>query len=200
MYGLVISDRLWEIMKWPLIVVGLLFVIALWVGIFLGMRWLVRKIRQRLSKPEFVALAVWGIAIFALSLAATLVIVHRAVALAPSGHLTNHFLVVWAVTWGGSMLLVSILAGMFVFRRATPWQVVLTWPWLVGGAVGLAWMVGLSGQMDAGSKLCDAQANGSCDNAWGLGAILLSVAAALVLGGTFVFTATLRRMLPRLRR
>jgi hypothetical protein len=61
-------------------------------------------------------------------------------------------------------------------------------------------MVGLSGQMDAGSKLCDAPANGSCDNAWGLGAILLSVAAALVLGGTFVFTATLSRLLPRLRR
>lgn len=151
------------------------------------------------SEAEFIAYIAWLTATFAVSLAATLVIVHHATALHPKTELTTHFLAVWASTWGGSLLLLSILAGTFVFRRTTPWEVVLTWPWLVGLTVGIAYFAGLTGQMDAGSKLCDAPANGSCDTAWGLGAIALSLAAALTLGGTFITAATLRRLLPRLR-
>ena len=143
---------------------------------------------------------VWCAAVFALSLTATLIIVHRAVALPRSAKLETHFLVVWATTWGGSILGLTLLAGLLVFRRTTTWDVVLTWPWLVGGAVGLAYMIGLSGQMDGGSKLCDAPANGSCDTAWGLGAILLSLAAGIVLGGTFIAALSLRRLASHVRR
>lgn len=150
------------------------------------------------SEPEIIAYIAWLAATFAVSLAATLVIVHHATALHPKTQLTTHFLVVWAATWGGSLLLLSILAGLLAFRRTTPWEVILTWPWLVGLAVGIAYFGGLTGQMDAGSKLCDAPANGSCDTAWGLGAIALSLTAALALGGTFITAATLRRLLPRL--
>ncbi len=137
---------------------------------------------------------VWCATVFALSLTATLIIVHHAVALPRSARLETHFLAVWAITWGGSLLLLSILAGLLVFRRTTAWDVVLTWPWLVCGAVGLGYMFGLSGQMDAGSKLCDAPAGGSCDTAWGLGGILLSLVAGLVLGGTFVASLSVRRL------
>jgi len=151
------------------------------------------------SEREVIAYVAWLAVTFAVSLVATLVIVHHAIALPPKAELASHFLVVWASTWGGSLLLLSILAGALVFRRTTAWEVVLTWPWLVGLTVGIAYFAGLTGQMDAGSKLCNASANGSCDTAWGLGAIALSLAAALALGGTFITAATLRRLLPRLR-
>jgi len=152
------------------------------------------------SEPEIFAYIAWLVATFAVSLAATLVVVHRAISLHPRAELTIHFLIVWGATWGGSVLLLSILAGALVFRRATPWEVVLTWPWLAGLTVGVGYFAGLTGHMDGGSKLCDAPANGSCDTAWGLGAVVLSIAASLALGGTFIVTATLKRLLPRLRR
>jgi hypothetical protein len=138
--------------------------------------------------------------VFALTLTATLIIVHRALALPRSGRLSDHFLATWAATWGGSLLLLSIVAGLVVFQRSTPWEVVLTWPWLVGIAVGAGWMGGLTGQVDAGSRLCDAPANGSCDTAWGLGAAFISLAAGLVLGGSFIAAASLRRLAAHLRR
>jgi hypothetical protein len=50
------------------------------------------------------------------------------------------------------MVLLSLLAGGLVFRRHTPWVVILTWPWLVGLAVAVAYDSGLSGQMDGGSR------------------------------------------------
>lgn len=117
-----------------------------------------------MSEPEIIAFIVRLAATFAVSLAATLVIVHRAVAPPPKAELTVHFLVVWGATWGA--------------RSAQPRQQV---PQRRRGDEGAAerYFAGLTGQMDGGSKLCDASANGSCDNAWGLGAILLSLAAAL---------------------
>lgn len=56
-----------------------------------------------MSEPEIIAFIVWLAATFAVSLAATLVIVHRAVAPPPKAELTVHFLVVWGATWGGSL-------------------------------------------------------------------------------------------------
>jgi hypothetical protein len=65
---------------------------------------------------------------------------------------------------------------------------------LAGLAVGIGYFLGLARYMDGGSALCDAPPDGSCSTAWGVGADLLSVAAAVVLGGTFVTTATASRL------
>lgn len=197
MFALVISDRVWEILKWPVVVVGLAFVIGLFGGLAWGSFVLVRTLWRRLSRAEFASFALWMLVNFALALGATLVIVHRAVSLPVGGQLTEHFIVAWALEWGGAMLGASILGGLFVFRRSTSWQTLLTWPWLVGVMIGLAYMFGLSGQMDSGSRLCDAPAGSSCDNAWGLGAWLVGGLAAAVLGGTFVASAALARVLAR---
>lgn len=123
---------------------------------------------------------------FALSLAATLVIVHRAVSLHPKAELSDRFLTRWGVSFGASLLLLAVVAGLLVFRRATPWEVVLTWPWIAGLAVGLGYFIGLTGQMDGGSKLCDVAKNSSCDTSRGLGALLVTLAAGLALGGVFI--------------
>jgi hypothetical protein len=132
-----------------------------------------------------------------LSFAATLTIVHRSVRLPLGRTLSEHFLAGWAVTWGGSMLVLSVVAGVLVFRRATPWDVVLTWPWLVGPIVGFSSFIASTPHMESGSRLCDAPAGGSCDTSWGLGAMLLALAAAVTLGGTFVAVASLKRALLR---
>ena len=95
------------------------------------------------------------------------------------------------------MMVLSIAAGVLVFQRATPWHVVLTWPWLVGPVVGFASFIALTPHMDAGSSLCDAPAGGSCDTSWGFGAMLLALAAAVTLGGAFVAVASLKRALLR---
>jgi hypothetical protein len=197
MLALVISDRLWEIIKWPGLIVGLAFVVGLLGGTAWGSFVLVRSLWRRLSRREFATFVVWMVVNFALTLGATLAIVHRAVSLAVGERLSNDFLVVWAVEWGGPMVIAAVLAGLFVFRRSTSWQTLLTWPWLVGVVVGLAYLIGVSGTMDSGSKLCDAPTRSSCDNAWGLGAWLLGFVAAVVLGGTFVASASLARVLPR---
>jgi hypothetical protein len=151
------------------------------------------------SNGELIAFTLWAVAEFALALAATLAIVHRAVTLPHGNQLPTHFLIGWAVTWGGSMLGLSLLGGVLVFRRTAPWSVILTWPWLVGGAVLLAFMFGLSGQMDQGSRLCGNQIGG-CDLSWGFGGVIVGGVAALVLGGAFVATASLKRLLLRRRR
>ncbi len=193
----VVSDRLWSVIQWPVIVVGVLFVVGFYGALLYGMSRLIRHLWKRLPHPEVVAFGLWIVTIFAFSFASTLVIVHRGAALQRPAQLSTHFLVLWAAASVGSMLLVSVIAGAVVFGRTTPWDIVLTWPWLVGLAVGLAWFLGLTGQMDGSSKLCDAPANGSCDTAWGLGAVLLAAVAAVVFGGAFISTASLKRLLLR---
>ncbi|HZS31536.1 MAG TPA: hypothetical protein VFA37_09785 [Gaiellaceae bacterium] len=149
-----------------------------------------------MSNGELIAFVLWGVVEFALALSAILVIVHRAVALPHGSRLPTHFLIGWAVTWGGAMVGLSLLGGALVFRRTAPWDVVLTWPWLVGGAVFVAYMLGLSGQMDQGSRLCGNQPGG-CDLSWGFGGAIVGGAAAPVLGGTFAVGASLKRLLLR---
>lgn len=139
----------------------------------------------------------WLVAESALSLTATLLLVHRTVALPKGGTLSTHYFATWAVTWGGTMFVLAVIAGAFAFRRVTPWNVVLTWPWAVGPAVGIASFAALTGQMDGGSKLCTLPKGDSCDTSWGFGMILLSIAAAGVLGGTFIAVASLKRLLSR---
>lgn len=96
------------------------------------------------------------------------------------------------------MLVLSLVAGSVVFRRTAPWDVVLTWPWLIGVAVFLAYMFGLSGQMDQGSRLCGAQ-SGGCDLSWGFGGVVVAAAGAATLGSAFVAVASLKRLLLRRR-
>jgi hypothetical protein len=181
-----------EILKWPALVFGLAVVVGFLVGTAVGSFLLVRSLWRRLSRREFAAFSAWIVLTFALALAATLVAVHRAVSLASGEQLSSRYLMTWGLEWGGAMILAAILGGLFVFRRSTSWQTVLTWPWLVGLVVGLAYDIGLSGQMDAGSTLCNSP--NDCDTAWGLGAWLLGFVAAVVLGGVFVASATLTRL------
>ncbi len=189
-----IGDGVWEILEWPILIVGIALVVAFFVGTAWGSFVLVRMLWRRVSRREFAAFALWVLVAFALTLGATLSIVHRAVALPAGEQLSNRFLVAWALEWGAPMVVASVLGGLFVFRRSTPWKTLLTWPWLVGVVVGLGYVVGLSGQMDSGSKLCDAPPKSSCDDAWGLGAWLLGFGGAVLLGGIFIVSATLARV------
>ena len=150
------------------------------------------------SNGELIGFVLWLCGEFALALAATVVIVHRAVALPRGGRFPTHFLLDWAVTWGGSMFVLSLLAGALVFRRTAPWDVLLTWPWLSGVAVFLAYMFGLSGQMDEGSRLCGRQ-RGGCDLSFGFGGLVVGVAATVVLGGSFVASSSFKRLVLRRR-
>jgi hypothetical protein len=148
------------------------------------------------SNSELMGFLLWVVAEFALTLAATLVIVHRAVVLPKGAQLPSDFLVGWGATWGVPMLVLSALAGAVVLRRTAPWDVVLTWPWLIGIAVFFACEFGLGGQMDQGSRLCGQQ-SGGCDLSFGFGSALVGGAAAVVLGVTFVAAASLKRLLVR---
>jgi hypothetical protein len=177
------------------LVVAVAFLLALAGATAWGSFLLARKLWRRLQRPEFAAFGIWIAVTFALAVGATLTIVHHAIALPAGAQFSERFLITWTLEWGGSMVVTAFVGGVVVFRRSTAWQPVLTWPWLVGVAVGLGYMIGLSGQMDSGSKLCDAPAGGSCDDAWGLGAWVVGVLAAVVLGGTFVATASLTRIL-----
>jgi hypothetical protein len=154
---------------------------------------------QTISQREHILFACWCAAAFVLSLALTLAIVHRAVSSTPH-LLTSHYVEVWAAISGGSLALLAVLGGLIVFGRKTPWSVVALWPLLGGPLVAAGYLFGVSGQMDAGSALCEAPANGSCDTAWGIGAVAVAIFAAAVLGAVFTGTFALRRLVIRIRR
>jgi len=147
------------------------------------------------TNSQFVSFLVWLCAEFALSFAATLVIKHHALGLPVGATFSGHYLAAWAATWGASTLLLALLAGALVFRRSTPWDVVLVWPLLVGPVVGAAFYFALVDQMDQGSRMCGKQ--NSCDISWGFGAVVVSVAASIVLGAAFISTASLKRLVLR---
>jgi hypothetical protein len=140
----------------------------------------------------------WCAAVFGLSLAFTLAIVHRAVS-NPTHHLPSHYLVGWGVVAGASFVIVAVLGGLVVFPKQTPWHVALLWPLLSGPAVATGYFFGLTGQMESGSTLCDASANGSCDTAWGLGAVVIAIASAIILGTLFAAAFTTKRLATRIR-
>ena len=140
----------------------------------------------------------WCAALFGLSLAFTLAIVHRAVSNGAQ-RLPGHYLVGWGVAAGASFLFVAALGGLVVFPSRTPWHVALLWPLLSGPAVATGYFFGLTGQMESGSTLCDASANGSCDTAWGLGAVVVAIASAIVLGTLFAAAFTTKRLATRIR-
>jgi hypothetical protein len=75
---------------------------------------------------------------------------------------------------------------------------VALWPLLGGPVVAVGYFFGVSGQMKAGSALCDAPANGSCDTAWGFGAVAVAILAAAVLGVVFTGAFALRRLVLRI--
>jgi hypothetical protein len=145
------------------------------------------------QRPDLARLGCWYGVSFIVSLVATLAIVRAALA-HPSEHLSRHYLVVWATCSGGSLLLASLLGGLFALRRETPIRMAVPWSLLVGPAVAVGYLFGVSGQMDAGSALCDAPAAGSCDTEWGFGAVAIAVVAGLVLGAVFSAAFALRRL------
>jgi hypothetical protein len=140
----------------------------------------------------------WCAALFGLSLAFTLAIVHRAVSNG-APRLPGHYLVGWGVAAGASFLIVAVLGGLVVFPSRTPWHVALLWPLVSGPAVATGYFFGLTGQMESGSTLCDASASGSCDTAWGLGAVVVAIASAIVLGTLFAAAFTTKRLATRIR-
>lgn len=133
-----------------------------------------------------------------MSLAATVVLVRKAVVLPPHGQFGQRFLLDWVVAWPGTMLVLSVIAGGLVVRRGAPWRVVLAWPLLVGPTVGVGFLFALMPQMEPGSQLCHMSNGGSCDTMWGLGAAVMGVAALFALGGSFVAVASLKRLAFRL--
>jgi hypothetical protein len=152
--------------------------------------------REPIPYRDRLLFVVWCVGLFAVSLTATLAIVHRAVARAPHS-VATHYIVVWAATAGGLLVLLAILGGLLVFRPATRWKVVVCWPLLGGAVVASGYWFGIAGQMNSGSTLCPA--NNSCDISWGLGAAALAVASAIALAGLFAATFALRRLLGRVR-
>jgi hypothetical protein len=155
--------------------------------------------RHTVPQREHILFVCWCAAAFVLSLVLTLAVVHRAVSRAPHP-LPGHYIELWAAIVGLSLMLLAFLGGVIVFGRETPWTVVALWPLLGGPLVAVGYLLGVSGQMQAGSALCDAPANGSCDTAWGFGAIVVGIFAAVLLGVVFTGTFALRRLVIRIRR
>ena len=155
--------------------------------------------RHTVPQREHILFVCWCAAAFVLSLVLTLAVVHRAVSRAPH-LLPGHYVELWAAIAGLSLVLLAFLGGVIVFGRETPWSVVALWPLLGGALVAVGYLFGVSGQMDAGSALCTAPANGSCDTAWGIGALVVGVVAAAVLGVVFTGTFALRRLVIRICR
>ena len=85
----------------------------------------------------------WAGALVAITVASTAEIVRQAEARAPLD-LSNHYLARWAIVSAGSILLVSLLGGLLVFRRETKWEVAATWPLLGGIVVGAGSFITLS--------------------------------------------------------
>jgi hypothetical protein len=138
----------------------------------------------------------WCLTSLLVTVASTAVLVREAVRLPVHATLTAQYVVTWMSVWLGLLLLLSVVAGVVVFRRTTPWRVVLTWPWLVGPAVGFGFFIAVAPYADGPNRLCP-QVGGSCDTAWGMGAMFLSVLAACVVGGVFIAAATVWRWIGR---
>jgi hypothetical protein len=155
-----------------------------------------RRWVPNVSNGEIVRFAIWCGAVLAGGVAATATLVHAAKA-QPPGSESAGWLVHWAAYSGPLVVLVSTLGGFLVFRRATTWQVTATWPWLSGPIFASGYFLALSatGQTDAHSVLCDSTQ--PCDTSFGLGAVILAVAAGPPLGGLFIAAHALKRLVTR---
>jgi hypothetical protein len=152
-----------------------------------------------LSRRESTLLALWLTTNLVVSWKAVSIVIDRAVKLPPGAELSTHYVEVTGATVVAVLLVAAVVAGAVTFRRDAPWHLVLLWPWTVGLAIGIGADVGASPQMDGGSRLCDLPRGYSCDTSWGMGAMLLGIAAAIVLGGAFVLVASARRLFAHLR-
>jgi hypothetical protein len=151
------------------------------------------------ANAEVIRFGIWATLLLAVVVASNAVIVREAEARAPS-HLSSHYVALWGVACGGSLLFLSLLGGLLVFRGETKWEVATTWPFLGGILVGMGSFVTVSamGQTDPGSVSCTGTQ--PCDTAFGLGAALLSVAAAIPIGGLFIGAYGLKRLAAHPRR
>lgn len=152
----------------------------------------------RVPRRDRILFGGWCAAVFGLSLAFTLAIVHRAVS-NPTQRLPSHYLVGWGLAAGASFVIIAVLGGLVVFPSQTPWHVAFLWPLLSGPAVATGYFFGVMDQMESGSTLCNASATGSCDTAWGLGAVVIAIVAAIILGTFFAAGFTTKRLATRAR-
>jgi hypothetical protein len=139
---------------------------------------------------------VWCLLSGVVSFGATRALVDVAVALPPGDEINSDYLARWAIVTGGSLLALALIAGLVVFDRTAPWEVLLTWPWLVGFAIALGAYIALGDQMNGGSQLCEQPAGTSCDTAWGFGAMILGVGTGIVFGSVCLAAAAVRRLAP----
>jgi hypothetical protein len=142
----------------------------------------------------------WLGLLLAAVIAASAVVVHQAEARAPAD-ISGRYLAWWGVFSAASLLLLSLLGGLFVLRTRTKWEVAATWPFAGGLAIGFGCYLTLvvMGQTNPGTVSCKT-GDQSCDIAFGLGAALLSLVSAVPIGGSFIATYALRRLAVRVRR
>src|SRR5207245_1525329 len=74
--------------------------------------------RSPVPRRDRLLFGCWCAAVFAVSLTATIAIVHRATSRAPDPP-SRHYLAVWAACTGGSLLMTAVLGGLVVFGRKT---------------------------------------------------------------------------------
>ena len=150
------------------------------------------------ADSDVIRYIMWAGALVAITVASTAEVVRQAEARAPLD-LSNHYLARWAIVSAGSLLLVSLLGGLLVFRRETKWEVAATWPLLGGIVVGAGSFITLSvmGQTDPGTVSCTGPQ--PCDTAFGLGAGVLSLVAAIPIGAVFIGTYSLKRLASHFR-
>jgi hypothetical protein len=146
------------------------------------------------TTSDILKLVSWCLASLVIGFAATHALVERALALPTGAMLPSDFLIRTGLWAGGGLLLLAVVAGLLVFRPTMPWEVLLTWPWLVGGAIALGSFMAVAGHSDGGSQLCDQPPGTSCDTAWGFGAMLLAVMAGAIFGGVAILVALIRRL------
>jgi hypothetical protein len=158
-----------------------------------------RRLVADASNVDVVGCLVWFVASFVVTVVAMRTIEHDALALPRSRDLSSDYVVSWLTTYGGALLALSAIAGLLLFGHAK-WEIVLTWPWIAGLVVALAAFLSWTPYSDGGSRFCDAPRDGSCSNAWGIGAALLAIVAGVALGGLCIALVSARRLLQHVRR
>jgi hypothetical protein len=156
-----------------------------------------RRWVRDVSNGEVVRFAIWCGGVLSAGAAATATFVDGAKAQPPGSHSAD-WLLHWAYYSGPLIFALSIFGGLIVFRRATAWEITGTWPLFLSGPVfALGYFAALSatGQTDAHSVLCDSAQ--PCDTSFGLGAGILAVIASPLIGGSFIATHALRRLVGR---
>jgi hypothetical protein len=182
------SDRVWTIVEWPFIALGISFAI----GAVTGLLWSAYRFsrwswaRQRryqttgdMTIGEAIRVVVWALALMGATAYVNVVAMHH-VENRPAG--PDTWLVRWLVGSCVALGVFSLVAGLVVLRATAPWGFALTLPFAAGPVVGITSYVTWTsmGQDQANSAACNQSQ--PCDIAFGFGAVALSIAPAVRLG------------------